>query len=61
MKLNPIVIRKRRLRKKLHVDEFKQMGFNLLIEFVDSYKGNTDAFCNDFIDEIGYKIPFTCS
>ena len=28
------------------------MGFNLLIEFVASYKGNTDEFCDDFIDEI---------
>ena len=48
--------RSRRLRKKLYVDEFKVLGFNIDLKFVaDSSEEDLDAFFDEFLDSATYK------
>ena len=45
--------RSRRLRKKLHVDEFKELGFDIAWKFNDDITSDElDAFINKFFDEV---------
>ena len=41
---------KKRLRKKLHLEEFKEFGLGIKIKFNDLNKINTDTLMNSFID-----------
>ncbi|GAA5130062.1 50S ribosome-binding protein YggL [Thalassotalea piscium] len=45
--------RSRRLRKKLRVDEFKELGFDVAWKFADDIDGEgIDTFMNKFFDEV---------
>ena len=45
--------RSARLRKKLHVDEFKEFGFDVAWKLKDGITGDElDAFINKFFDEV---------
>ena len=42
-----------RQRKKLHLGEFKELGFNVEIEFVDGMSDAAqDAFLDDFVGQV---------
>ena len=44
---------KKRLRKKLHLAEFKELGFNLNIKFTeDNTNDALDAFVEAFLDDV---------
>ena len=44
---------KKRLRKKLHVGEFQEFGFNLTIKFTEENTNEAlDAFVESFLDEV---------
>jgi len=45
--------RSRRIRKKLRVDEFQELGFDIAWQFKDDITGDEiDAFINRFFDEV---------
>lgn len=45
--------RSRRLRKKLYVDEFQELGFDVAWQFnEDTTSEQIDNFINDFFDEV---------
>lgn len=50
--------RSRRLRKKMHIDEFQELGFSVAFTFPEDTSGHTidttlDAFINEVIDPNG--------
>ncbi|HBV39063.1 MAG TPA: hypothetical protein DEF05_05085 [Erwinia sp.] len=50
--------RSRRLRKKMHIDEFQELGFSVAFTFPEGTSGDTidttlDAFINEVIDPNG--------
>jgi len=50
--------RSRRLRKKMHIDEFQELGFSVAFSFPEDTSGDTidttlDAFINEVIDPNG--------
>ena len=48
--------RSRRLRKKLYVDEFKVLGFNIDLTFAaDSSEEDLNKFFEDFLDSATYQ------
>lgn len=51
---------KRRLRKKLHVGEFQELGFEVSVKFKSNFtETKFDKFTDEFIDEIeGNKLFF---
>ena len=54
--------RSRRLRKKMHIDEFQELGFSVAFSFPEDTSGDTidttlDAFINEVIDPNGLAFP----
>ncbi|MCL6269163.1 YggL family protein [Sansalvadorimonas sp. 2012CJ34-2] len=48
--------RSRRLRKKLYVEEFQVLGFNIDLKFVaNSSEDDLDSFFEDFLDSATYQ------
>ena len=52
------VARSRRLRKKLHVDEFAIMGFEFTCKITADADGNYDTFFNDLKDLVDSRNLF---
>jgi uncharacterized protein YggL (DUF469 family) len=52
------VIRSRRLRKKLHLDEFAILGFEFTCKIAADDDGNYDSFFNDLKDVVDTRNLF---
>ena len=47
---------KKRLRKKLHKGEFKELGFNLEFYYTGDYKANEEFFPNSLTVMINFLV-----
>jgi uncharacterized protein YggL (DUF469 family) len=44
--------RSRRLRKKMHIDEFQEIGFSVAWRFPEGTEEHIDSTVNDLIEEV---------
>ena len=50
------ILMKKRLRKKLHKGEFKELGFNLEFYYTGDYKANEEFFSNSLTVMINFLV-----